>query len=116
VVLRGRRAILRHHDLPWQRERFREVDGIPPDDPEWLHVTINELSRGDLAARGIGATTIPNTFDVDAAAGDRDSARAALAGTAGETVLLQPTRAIGRKNVAAGVALAEAIGATYWLL
>jgi hypothetical protein len=115
-VLRGRRAILRHHDLPWQRERFAGVDGIPPDDPGWLHVTINELSRGDLAARGITATTIPNTFDVNADAGDRGRARDTASVAADETLLVQPTRAIGRKNVAAGVALAGALDATYWLL
>src|SRR2546423_7526195 len=105
-VLRGRPAILRHHDLPWQRERFAQFDAIPPNDPQWLHVAINELSRGELAARGITATTIPNTFDVDAAAGDRDRARVAMDVAEHETLLVQPTPAIGRKNVGAGTAIA----------
>ena len=31
-VLRARRAVLHHHDLPWQRERFADFPP-PPDDP-----------------------------------------------------------------------------------
>jgi len=114
-VLRGRRAVLHHHDLPWQRERFAGYPP-PPDDRAWVHVTINELSREQLAERGMAATVLRNTFDVDPPRGDRDRTREALGIAPGERLLLQPTRAIARKNVAGGLALAAGIGATYWLL
>lgn len=114
-VLRGRPAVLRHHDLAWQRPGG-EGAPAPPTDPCWAQVTINGLSRRQLAGRGVPAVTIPNSFDPDPPAGDRAGTRAWLGLEEPARLVLQPTRAIRRKNVPAALALAESLGAQYWLL
>ncbi|HLH28875.1 MAG TPA: hypothetical protein VKW77_08150, partial [Acidimicrobiales bacterium] len=125
-VLAGRPALLHHHDLPWQRPAFAGHPP-PPDDPAWRHVTVNDLSRRQLAARGIEAATVYNSFAVagpdEDPPGERcrhDEARAALRDALGvgpsRRLVLQPTRALPRKNVPGGMAVAADLGGVYWLL
>jgi glycosyltransferase involved in cell wall biosynthesis len=114
-VLRGRPAVLHHHDPPWQRERYAHVTELPPRDAAWRHVTINELTRREMVERGIDATTIYNGFDVDQRRADRRAARAATGFGEDERIVVHPVRAIERKDIGRAIALAERLGATYWL-
>jgi glycosyltransferase involved in cell wall biosynthesis len=114
-VLASRPAVLHHHDPPWQRARFSHVTELPATDPAWRHVTINELTRRQMAEHGITATTIYNGFDVDEPRADRAAARRATGFAADERIVLHPVRAIERKDIPRAIALAEALGATYWL-
>lgn len=114
-ALRRRRAVLRHHDLPWEREHFAHLRGWPPDDPSWHHVAISQHSAAELARRGIDATAVYHGYARTQRRGNRAVGRATLGVTLQQRVLLQPTRAIPRKNIAAGIALAEALDAVYWL-
>ncbi|OLT17625.1 hypothetical protein BJF78_12535 [Pseudonocardia sp. CNS-139] len=116
AYLRGRRAVLRHHDLPWERAQYADVTTWPPDDPGWHHVTVNELARHSLEERrGILATTVYHGFDEHPTPERRGEVRARLGVDDDEVLLLQPTRAIPRKNIHLGLELAEALGATFWL-
>jgi glycosyltransferase involved in cell wall biosynthesis len=115
-VLRGRPAILHHHDPPWQRARFAHVTELPRDDPAWRHVTINRITEREMAARGIDAVTIYNGFDTRMDEGDRRATRERLGVEAKELLFAHPVRAIERKGIGAAIALCESLGATYWLL
>lgn len=107
-VLRGRDAVLHHLDLPWQRENLAFPEPWPPTDRAWRHVVINEVSREQLAARGVPATVIHNAVDADDPPGE-------VLFEADRPLLLHPARAIARKDVPAAIRLAEALDGTYWL-
>ncbi len=113
-ILDERRAVFHHHDLPWQRPQWRD-ESAPRDRPTWRHVTINDLSREELASRGVGATTIRNTFDCDPPLGRRDATRTAL-GVEEERLVVFPSRAIARKNVAGALTLTAALDAVLWIV
>jgi len=115
-VLRGRPALLHHHDPPWQQARYADVTELPPTDPAWRHVVINALSHAEFAARGIDATLVYNGFDTDPPAGNRDKTREILDVSDSERLVVHPVRAIARKNVPAAVRLTEELDATYWLV
>lgn len=118
ATLGGRPAVLHHHDPSWQRDRFRDVTELPPEDPAWRHVTINRFTTAQFAERGIKATVIHNGFDLHPRTGDRAGTRAALgfAPDDGRRLFVHPVRAIARKDVPTAVRLCEQLDATYWLL
>lgn len=116
------RVVFHHHDLPWERLHLAHLTDLPPQRPESLHVTINELARRELAARGIEAWLIRNAFDLHPPDGDRAAMRAAFEFAPDDIVALQPTRAIPRKEVERGIRFAEALrehfpdrNVRYWL-
>jgi glycosyltransferase involved in cell wall biosynthesis len=103
--------VLHHHDLPWQRPSTAGITDLPPRPVGALHVTINACSRADLRERGIDAVAITNAFALDAPPGDRDGARRTMGFGPDEVVVLQPARAIPRKNVPAAVEYVGALAA-----
>ncbi len=111
----GRPTIWHHHDPAWQRDRYPGLEELPVDDPAWRHVTINDLTRTELAERGIRSVTIRNGFDPRRLHGDRTAERTRLGFGPDELVIVHPVRAIERKGVPQALELARSLGATYWL-
>jgi mannosylglucosylglycerate synthase len=105
----GTPTVLHHHDLSWQRPDLPQPPEFPPRLPNAAHVTINHLSRKELASRGIEAVTIHNHFDFDLPLPDRAEARARVGIHRDTLLVLQPTRAIPRKNLAGGLRFAESL-------
>jgi glycosyltransferase involved in cell wall biosynthesis len=103
------RVVFHHHDLPWQRAGLPTPPNIPPQRANSLHVTINDHSRVQLEHRGFEAITLRNAFDLDPARGERNSTRAEFGFSSDDFVLLQPTRAIPRKNIPAALTFAGAL-------
>lgn len=98
-------VLFRHRDLPWQR-RDRDAYDIAAlrSVPRAIHVTPSLGSRHELEARGfVGVHCLPDAFDLDPAPGARDAVRTELGFGHDEIVVLQPTRAEARKNVAGAV-------------
>jgi len=116
------RVCFHHHDFAWERPHLAHVDGFPPKRANSLHVTVSEHGRRDLEARGFDAVCVHNSFDFDAPAGDREQTRSDLAVAAHAVLLVQPTRAIPRKNVDGGLRFAaelamhlESVDVQYWI-
>ena len=114
-VLKGRPAIMHHHDPPWQREHWGHITELPGDDPAWQHVAINDLTQTQMVARGFAATRIYNPFNTNSPPGDRAATRKQLAVSEAELLVVHPVRAIRRKNILAALNLTEQLGGTYWL-
>jgi glycosyltransferase involved in cell wall biosynthesis len=115
MALRGRPALLHHHDPPWQRARYRAITELPVDDAVWRHVVINRTTASEMRTRGFDAEVVYNGFETAPGEGDRDTTRGALQVGPNERLVVHPVRAIERKAIPDAIALAEELGATYWL-
>lgn len=107
-----------HHDFPWERDRFSRtlvpdlVDAyFPPIAPNIDHAVINSIARRELSARkGADAAIIPNVIDFATPPPGIDDYNADFRATIGvsddDTLILQPTRVIPRKQIELAVELA----------
>jgi glycosyltransferase involved in cell wall biosynthesis len=107
------RVCFHHHDFAWERPHLAHFEGFPPRRANSLHVTVSEHARQDLEARGFDAICVHNSFDFDAPPGDRSTTRTQLDVKDDTILLVQPTRAIPRKNVDGGLHFAADLAAQF---
>ena len=117
-------ALAHNHDFYWER-----TDGIaltcapaieladkylPPRDPLARHVVINSLAQRELAERkGIASTVVPNIFDFEAPAWERDDYnrdfRQQIGVAANDVLVLQATRVVSRKGIELAIDFVKAL-------
>ncbi|NOR82516.1 MAG: glycosyl transferase family 1 [Ardenticatenales bacterium] len=129
----GLPAIAHNHDFYWERERF-QINSVPdilestfpPDLPNLRHVVINSLAQADLKKRrGIESIAIPNVFDFPDPAGSTDDTpargiddysgdlRQAIGLSAGDILILQPTRVVPRKGIELSIDLCSRLNTMF---
>lgn len=107
-------AVAHNHDFYWERQ-----DGfaltcaaaveladkyLPPHDPDIRHSVINSLAQKELLDRkGIPSVVVPNVFDFETPAWEKDDYNRDLRSEVGlgenDLVLLQATRIVARKGI-----------------
>lgn len=107
----GINTIAHHHDLYWDRQRYRTNEildlldtAFPAKLPTIQHVTINSIAQNNLKSRrGIASEVIPNVHDFATTPPPLDTYnqdfRSVLNLEPGELFILQPTRVIQRKGI-----------------
>ena len=117
-------AVAHNHDFYWERR-----DGftltcaaaveladkyLPPHDPEIRHSVINSLAQKELLERkGIPSVVVPNVFDFETPAWEKDKYNRDLRAEVGlgenDLVLLQATRIVARKGIELAIDFARAL-------
>lgn len=104
-------TIAHHHDLFWERQRYKTNDildlldtAFPAKLPTIQHVTINSIAKNNLKSRrGIDSTVIPNIHDFATPPPELDGYnrdfRSTLNLADDDLFILQPTRVIQRKGI-----------------
>jgi len=113
----GLPGLAHNHDLYWERERFATnclglfLDNyFPPDLPRLRQAVINSAAKRALKARrGLESILIPNVFDFATAPPGYDNYNAdfrqAIGLSAGDKLILQPTRVVPRKGIELAIEL-----------
>jgi glycosyltransferase involved in cell wall biosynthesis len=112
--LRGRPAVLRHHDLPWERPRYAHLTSWPPTTRPGgtSRSTSSPATRSPPAAV---SPPPPSTTGFERPCPEQRAAVRRRIRVGDRPLVLQPTRAIPRKGIDLGLALTAAVGGTYWL-